>query len=104
MSDELDDPAPGKRTRLQRELAQARAELEDFTYSVSHDLRASLRHVTAYVQIIEEDLARPGQRRQSWAPAHRGPRRRGTWAVRLTRWCELSRLGRVELQLAAVSI
>lgn len=42
--------------RLQRELGQARAELEDFTYSVSHDLRASLRHVTAYVQIIQEDL------------------------------------------------
>ena len=42
--------------RLQRELAQARTELDDFTYSVSHDLRASLRHVNAYVQIIEEDL------------------------------------------------
>lgn len=42
--------------RLARELAQARAELEDFTYSVSHDLRASLRHVSAFVQIIREDL------------------------------------------------
>ena len=43
--------------RLQRELGEARAELEDFTYSVSHDLRASLRHVNAYVQIIKEDLS-----------------------------------------------
>lgn len=43
--------------RLQRELREARAELEDFTYSVSHDLRASLRHVNAYVQIIKEDLS-----------------------------------------------
>lgn len=42
--------------RLARELAQTRTELEDFTYSVSHDLRASLRHVSAYVQIIREDL------------------------------------------------
>lgn len=42
--------------RLKRELNQARAELEEFTFSVSHDLRASLRHVTAYVQIIKEDL------------------------------------------------
>jgi light-regulated signal transduction histidine kinase (bacteriophytochrome) len=42
--------------RLQRELAQARAELEEFTQSVSHDLRASLRHVTAYVQIVTEEL------------------------------------------------
>jgi len=42
--------------RLQRELMQARAELEEFTQSVSHDLRASLRHVTAYVQIVTEEL------------------------------------------------
>jgi light-regulated signal transduction histidine kinase (bacteriophytochrome) len=42
--------------RLQRELLQARAELEEFTQSVSHDLRASLRHVTSYVQIVVEEL------------------------------------------------
>lgn len=42
--------------QVQAELAHARAELADFTYSVSHDLRASLRHVTSYVQIIQEDL------------------------------------------------
>ena len=42
--------------QLQRDLQQARAELADFSHTVSHDLRASLRHVTAYVQIIREDL------------------------------------------------
>ena len=42
--------------RLQQELLQARAELEEFTQSVSHDLRASLRHVTSYVQIVVEEL------------------------------------------------
>lgn len=50
------DPGLRQVAQLQTELAQARAELEDFTYSVSHDLRASLRHVTSYVQIIQEDL------------------------------------------------
>jgi signal transduction histidine kinase len=39
-----------------QELAQARAELEDFTYSMSHDLRASLRHITSYARILREDL------------------------------------------------
>lgn len=41
---------------LQRQLAQARQGLEAFTYSVAHDLRAPLRHVTAYLKIIREDL------------------------------------------------
>ncbi len=42
--------------QLQHELAQAKAELQDFTYSVSHDLRAPLRHIQAYVGVIEEDF------------------------------------------------
>jgi len=40
---------------LQRELDAARAELQDLTYRVSHDLRAPLRHINAYAQVILED-------------------------------------------------
>jgi PAS domain S-box-containing protein len=39
------------------ELATLNQELEAFTYSVSHDLRAPLRHVNAYAQLIQEELS-----------------------------------------------
>ncbi|HEY8906793.1 MAG TPA: ATP-binding protein [Rhodoferax sp.] len=41
--------------QLQRELDAARAELQDFTSTVSHDLRAPLRHITSFAQVIAED-------------------------------------------------
>ena len=45
--------------RLERELRLARAELDDFTRAASHDLRAPLRHLRAYAQILREDLFGP---------------------------------------------
>jgi light-regulated signal transduction histidine kinase (bacteriophytochrome) len=40
------------------ELRDTRKELENFNYSVSHDLRAPLRHINGYARIILEDYGR----------------------------------------------
>lgn len=42
---------------LEAELAAVRTEMQDLTYAVSHDLRASLRHVLSYAQLVQEDAS-----------------------------------------------
>ena len=41
---------------LQRELQAKDRALSDFAYSVSHDLKAHLRHIKAYIEVLREDM------------------------------------------------
>jgi PAS domain S-box-containing protein len=85
------------------ELETINRELEAFTYSVSHDLRAPLRHIDGYAQILEQDFL------ESLGPGAQmllKRIRKGT--VQMGRLVDdllnLARLGRSDLNLQEVNL
>jgi PAS domain S-box-containing protein len=85
------------------ELEAANKELEAFTYSVSHDLRAPLRHVDGFSKLLMEDFGPqlPEQARHFLERVRNGARQMGQLVDDLLK---LSRVGRSELGLQITSL
>jgi len=88
--------------QLTRELAQVRAEFQDFVHSVSHDLRAPLRHINAFSKILEEDLSNPPPEILAHLSAIRQAAQ--LLAQQLDGLTALSRLGQQPLNLQAMPL
>lgn len=90
-------------TALQAQLKTARSELQDFTYTVSHDLRADLRHILAFAEIVQEDA---GPQLSAEAQSHlatiTGSARH--MGVLMDGLMEYSRMGTVPLHVAPVQV
>lgn len=80
------------------EMEAANRELEAFTYSVSHDLRAPLRHVAGFSRILTEDFGPqlPAEARDHIRRIEDGVRRMGVLVDELL---NLARVGRHALKL-----
>jgi PAS domain S-box-containing protein len=85
------------------QLAEANAELESFSYSVSHDLRAPLRHISGHASLLLETTAladSPESRRHAEgivkAASHLGKL--------VDELLHFSRMSRAEMQFAPVSM
>ena len=87
----------------QRQIRIANEELEAFSYSVAHDLRAPLRAIDGFGQALEEDAmgALDAAALGHLAQIRAGTRRMTTLIDDLLR---LSRIGRAELERKAVDV
>lgn len=89
------------RKKLEADLRRSNAELEAFTYSVSHDLRAPLRGIVGFTTILEEDY---GNKFDEEAQRITGIIRSNTLKMGhlIDDLLAFSRLGRQELQKTEV--
>ena len=85
------------------ELAGANKELEAFSYSVSHDLRAPLRHVIGFVELLQQDAAPSLSEKslQHLTTISQSAKRMG---VLIDDLLAFSRVGRATLQKADVNL
>ena len=95
----MSEPTPEQEIqRLRAELQDARAALGDFAYAVSHDLRASLRHIMSFASLLREEIGpvMPGESLTYLETIHGAARTLGQQIDGLMTW---SQLDRVELQV-----
>ena len=92
-----------ERKRAERELKRSNAELEQFSYSISHDMRQPLRMVTSYLQLLEKGLGNQldAEKRQFFDFAIDGARRMDKMMLGLLDYSRVGRRGEPPTQVAS---
>jgi PAS domain S-box-containing protein len=100
---ELHEELEGRVAQRTEQLVAANQELEAFTYSVSHDLRAPLRHIGGFSKILAEDFGSgmPPEAQGHLKRIEDGVDRMGLLVDELL---NLARVGRHSLELQATGL
>lgn len=84
-----------ERRQVEGELRRSNAELEQFSYAISHDLRQPLRMISSYLQLLGISLGEEldAERREYFAFAIDGAKRLDRMLVALLEYSRVGRLG-----------
>jgi len=92
----------GQLERANRQLDMTNRELEAFSYSVSHDLRAPLRNVSGFVDLLSRSLADPNEQTRRYLKVISSETRR--METLIDDLLSFSRLGRAEMRQQKVDM
>jgi PAS domain S-box-containing protein len=98
LNEELEKKVEERTLKLQ----ELNKELESFAYSVSHDLRAPLRHVDGFVRLMYSNIASPSENIKSYFEKITNASKRMSGMI--DELLTFSRLGRKELALSPVDL
>ena len=89
--------------RRTADLEAANSELEAFAYSVSHDLRAPLRHIAGFAQLLHEELGDTADREIGHF-LERIDRAADEMGILIDDMLQFSRVGRTEMHIEQVDM